>query len=100
MNSNPGAELSPARAVKLENFFDLWADVAFESRPRHIEPVTSRNSSALDLEAPSLRDISWVRLRHLLRHRLISSKLALWSELASKFRVRDRRYEIFDLAAL
>ena len=67
-----------------------------------IEPVTNQTPDALDLEAPSLRDIAWVRLPDLLCCRLSSSKLALesWPELPSKLRVRDRRYEIFNSAAL
>ena len=64
------------------------------------EPVTKSNSDALDLEALSLRAIAWVWLRDLLCSQLTASKLAPWPELESKFRVRDRRYEIFDLAAL
>ena len=66
----------------------------------HVLASHNRNSSALDLEAPSLRDIAWVRLRSILFSRLLSSKLALWPELPSKLRVRDRQYEIFNLAAL
>ena len=66
----------------------------------HVEPVTNQTPDALDLEAPSLRDIAWGWLPDLLCRRLSSSKLALWPELPSKLRVRDRRYEIFNSAAL
>ena len=68
--------------------------MAFKSRPGHIEPVTieTQNSSAPDLEAPVLQDIAWVWLCSLPCSRLSSSKLVLWLELASKLRVRDRRY--------
>ena len=66
----------------------------------HVLASHNRNSSALDLEASSLRDIAWVRLRSILFSQLLSSKLALWPELPSKLRVRDRQYEIFNLAAL
>ena len=66
----------------------------------HGEPVTKSNSVALDLEAPSLRDISSVRLRSKLGSRLSSSMLALRPEPASGIRVRDRQIEIFNSAAL
>ena len=66
----------------------------------HIEPATNQTPGALDLEAPSLRGIVWVQLRDLLCSRLSSSKLALWPEPPSKPRVRDRRYGIFNSAAL
>ena len=66
----------------------------------HVEPVTNQTPGTLDLEALPLRDIAWVQLRDLLCSQLSSSKLALWPELSSRIRVRDRCYEIFDLAAL
>ena len=66
----------------------------------HVEPVTNQTPEALDLEAPSLRDIARAWLRDLRWSRLSSSMLALRPELSSRIRVRDRLYEIFNSAAL
>ena len=98
----PGLPPNRGRAVK-QDFFSkkVLEDVEkVLKRFTCIEPVTNQTPDALDLEAPSLRDIARACLRDLLCSRLSSSMLALRPELASRIRVRDRRYEIFNLAAL
>ena len=89
------------RAVK-QDFFQKTILEDVEKVLKRFTSSRSQNQTpdAPDLEVPVLRDIARARLCDLRWSRLSSSRLALWPELASKIRVRDRRYEIFNLAAL
>ena len=58
------------------------------------------NSRRADLRAPVLRDIARVWLRDLRWNPMTSSRVARGRDLSTKLHVRDRRYEILNLAAL